>query len=166
MPDLLSHALLAYTVATILSWRIEWVDHRYVTVAMVGAFIPDMMKIYLVVSSDTVANMLGAPFDWSGIHTLGGAVIAILIGLALVTTRERRHVAMLVSLGAGTHLFADALLLTPSGRSYDVLFPLTQYHPPTPGLYLSTQPSATAAFLFLAAVVAYLDRRWASEYQS
>jgi hypothetical protein len=143
MPDLLAHALIAYSICTTLSWRYEWLTPAYVTAGMAGAFIPDMMKVVLVVPDAAVESVLGLPFSWSGIHTAGGAAIAVLIGAAVVVPRERRRVGLLLAVGAGSHLLADAFLLTPSGRSYDVFWPLLRYNPPTPGLYLSTHPAPT-----------------------
>ena len=122
---------------------------------MAGAFIPDMTKIKLLIPSDQVVALLGLPFSWSALHTAGGALIAILIGVTLVSTAERKRVFVLLSLGAVSHLVADALLLNPSGRSYAVLWPLTRYHPPTPGLYLSTQPEPMIV-AFVGAVVVWL----------
>jgi hypothetical protein len=153
MPDLLAHALIAYTLARILSWRYEWLGSPYTTVAMAGAFIPDMAKIDLVVSGARVGQFLGLPFDWFGIHTAGGALVAVLIGTVLVGANERRCVFGLLGLGAASHLLADALLLTPTGRSYAILWPLMRYHPPTPGLYLSTQPGPTAVAAVAAGTV-------------
>jgi hypothetical protein len=138
MPDLLSHAFIAFTICTLLSLRYDWLSGEYVTVGMAGAFIPDMAKIKLLVDAATVESALDLPFDWLGVHTLGGAFIAVLVGTVIVNRGDRRRVFGLLSLGAASHLFADALLLKASGRSYEVLWPLTQYHPPTPGLYLST----------------------------
>jgi hypothetical protein len=158
MPDLLSHAFIAFTLCTLLSLRCDWLTAEYVTVGMAGAFIPDMAKIKLLVDSATVEAALGVPFDWLGVHTLGGAFVAVLVGTVVVDRPDRRRVFGLLSLGAASHLFADALLLKASGRSYEVLWPLTRYHPPTPGLYLSTDiwltgvtgTVAVAAWLFAA----------------
>ncbi|EMA01769.1 LexA-binding, inner membrane-associated putative hydrolase [Haloarcula vallismortis] len=138
MPDLLSHAFIAFTICTLLSLRYDWLTGEYVTVGMAGAFIPDMAKIKILVDAAAVEATLGIPFDWLGVHTLGGAFVAVLVGTVVVNRADRRRVFGLLSLGAASHLFADALLLKASGRSYEVLWPLTQYHPPTPGLYLST----------------------------
>ncbi|KOX92914.1 metal-dependent hydrolase [Haloarcula rubripromontorii] len=138
MPDLLSHAFIAFTICTLLSLRYNWLTGEYVTVGMAGAFIPDMAKIKLLVDAAAVEAALGIPFNWLGVHTLGGAFVAVLVGTVVVNRADRRRVFMLLSLGAASHLFADSLLLKASGRSYEVLWPLTQYHPPTPGLYLST----------------------------
>jgi amino acid transporter len=68
------------------------------------------------------------------------ALVAVLVGVVAVASGERKRVAGLLALGAASHLLADALLLKASGRSYPLLYPLTQYYPPTPGLYLSTDP--------------------------
>jgi hypothetical protein len=140
MPDLLSHTFIAFTIVTLLRVRYDWLTPQYVTVGMAGAFIPDIAKIDLVLDSTVVAAMLDTPFSWFGIHTLGGALVAVLVGVVAVSSDERTRVLGLLSVGAASHLLADALLLKASGRSYAVLYPLTQYHPPTPGLYLSTDP--------------------------
>jgi hypothetical protein len=162
MPDLLGHALLAYVICTALSRRYEWLTPGYVTVGMAGAFIPDMTKIMLVIPGAAVEGLVGVPFSWGGIHTAGGALIGILIGIVIVTSAERRRVGGLLAVGAASHLLADALLLTPTGRSYAVLWPLTRYHPPAPGLYLSTEPWPTVVLGVLAAVMWVVTRRRAT----
>lgn len=149
MPDLFSHVCLAYSICTLLSWRYDWLTPSYVTVGMAGAFVPDLAKIDLVIDSATVAATVHRPFSWFGIHTLGGTVVGVLVGATVVASDERRRVLALLSVGAASHLVTDALLLKASGRSYAVLWPVTRYHPPTPGLYLSTDiwPSLTAGTL-------------------
>lgn len=163
MPDLLAHALIAYAVCTALAWRYEWLTPAYVTVGMAGAFIPDMTKVGLVVPSEVIENVLGVPFSWGGIHTTGGALVGVAIGVVLVSDRERRRVAALLALGAGTHLVADALLVKPTGHSYAVLWPFTRWHPPTPGLYLSTEPWPMVAAAVVAAFSWYGVRNRATE---
>lgn len=158
MPDLLAHALIAYSIAMFLSWRYDWITGPYVTTAMAGAFIPDITKVRLILPSDHVGLLLNLPFNWSGIHTLGGSLIAVLIGVTLVAPSERKRVFTMLSLGATTHLIADGLLLTPSGRSFPMFWPLTQYHPPTPGLYLSTQIEPTIVSGAVALVVWFATR--------
>ena len=138
MPDLLSHTFIAYTICTFLALHYEWLTPQYVTIGMAGAFIPDLAKITLVLENATIENLLGVPFDWFGLHTLGGVVVSVCIGVALATAAERKRVGALLALGAASHLTADALLLKASGRSYPIFWPLTEYVPPTPGLYLST----------------------------
>jgi hypothetical protein len=65
---------------------------------------------------------LGVPFDRSGLHTLGGATVAIGVGVTHAASEYRRHVAVLLGVGAGSHLATDALLLKASGHSYPVLW--------------------------------------------
>jgi pimeloyl-ACP methyl ester carboxylesterase len=158
MPDLLAHALLAYSLGTLLSLRYAWLTPQYVTVVMAGAFVPDLTKIRLLVPSGQVQELLGIPFDWAALHTGGAAMVAVLVGSMVVPPAQRRRVTALLTLGAASHLTADALLLTSTGRSYAVFWPLTQYHPPTPGLYLSTSPIPTVLAAALAAVVWYAVR--------
>ncbi|MGB9956459.1 metal-dependent hydrolase [Haloferax prahovense] len=154
MPDLLAHVLFAYTMATVASWRYEWITRPYVTVAMAGAFIPDMTKVKLLIPSARVEQLLAIPFDWAGLHTAGAALCSVLIGVLLVSESERRRVFTLLSVGAASHLIADAFLLKPTGLSYPLLWPVTRIQPPTPGLYLSTD-FEPALVLGIVALVAY-----------
>lgn len=158
VPDLLAHALLAYAVCRLLSLRIEWFTTPYVTAGMAGAFVPDVMKVRLLVTGPELGSLLGIPFSWDAIGTLGGATVCVLVGVALVAPDERRRAGSALAVGAATHLATDAMLLTPSGRSFPVFWPLTRYSPPTPGLYLSTRPEPTAVAAALA-VGSYLIHR-------
>ena len=153
MPDLLAHALLAYSVATVLSWRFGWIDRSYVTVAMAGAFIPDLVKIWLVVPNQFMKDLLGIPFNWAALTTLGGSITGIAVGVVLVKPSERVRVASLLGVGAFTHLFSDSLLITPSGHITGLFWPFTRYSPWTPGVYLSTEPWPTLLMGVLAGLV-------------
>lgn len=151
MPDLLAHALLAYAAATLVSVRYPAFTGPYVTAAMAGAFLPDLAKMELVVPNGVMYHLLGTTWHWFALHTGGAVVATVLLGVALAVRGSRRRVLLALSLGAGTHLVADLFLRTPSGRSFPVLWPLTYYHPPTPGLYLSTQVEPTFVSAALAA---------------
>jgi len=61
MPDLLAHAFLAYAILRALSWRYDWLRTPYVTAGMAGAFIPDIVKIQLILPSATVEAAFGTP---------------------------------------------------------------------------------------------------------
>lgn len=160
MPELLAHALVAYAVARVASLRWRWLTRPYVTAAMAGAFIPDIMKVRLLLSSGEVSRLLGVPFAWEGLQTLGAAVLFVLVGSMLVAPRVRRPATLALGLGAATHLLADALLRFPSGRAHPVAWPLTRWHPPSPGLFLSTEPHGTVAAAALAAAAWAVLRRW------
>jgi hypothetical protein len=160
MPDLLAHVFIAYSLCRVLSWRWEWLTTPYVTAGMVGAFIPDLVKIELIVPSETVAQTLGLPFEWGSLATGGGTLVSVCIGLVLLGTNERRRGGLMLGLGAGSHLLADSLLLTPTGRSVQLLWPLTQYRVPTPGLYLSTQPEPMVLMGTVAALVWGISKYW------
>lgn len=159
MPDLLSHVFLGYAVATLLAVRYDWLDRAAVTAVLVGAILPDATKVRLVVTSWQVSEWTGVPFSWSGLHTLGGTLVAVLVGGLLVRPRDRRRAVLALGLGAATHLVADALFRRPTGHSYSVLWPLTRYQPPTPGLYLSTELWPVAATGALALAAHLLARR-------
>ena len=60
MPDLLTHTLVGYIIATILSFKYEWLTPPWVTIAMMGTFIPDLTKIKLVVPSYQAEQILGS----------------------------------------------------------------------------------------------------------
>lgn len=153
MPDLLSHVFIAYTIGILLSLRVEWLDSRFVTVVLVGALIPDLVKVHLLIDETLVTTVVGVPFSWQPLQLLGGVAISLVIGGLVVHFRRRKVVVVLLGLGAVTHLVADGLLLTPTGRTSPVLWPLTRWRPPTPGLYLSTQVRPTIVFGLVAAVV-------------
>ena len=161
VPDLLAHALAAYTLGTLLSWRYDWLDSAFVTAVMVGAFVPDLTKVKLLVPYWEVSTLLGVPFSWAPLHYLGGVVFSVVMGVLLIAPGGRRRVRVLslLSLGAASHLFLDALLRSPTGRSFPVFWPFTAWRPPTPGLYLSTEPWPTVFFAVLALVVWYIDRQ-------
>lgn len=145
MPDLLAHALLAYGICRLLAWRYDWITPAYVTAGMAGALVPDVVKIWLVLPSARVEAVLGVPFGWGALATGGGVAVCVLVGVTLVLPRVRWGAGAVLAVGAASHLLTDAMLLTASGRSYAVFWPLTRYNPPTPGLYLSTQAWPTVA---------------------
>jgi len=159
MPDLLTHVLLAYAVATLLKYRYRWLRPAYVTIAMVGALVPDLDHISILIPGSTVEATLGVPFDWGGLQTGGVVLLLILIGTVLVEHTERRRVFAMLSLGAISHLLTDALIRVPDGRSQSIFFPITTYQPPSPGLYLSTDIWPLAASAVFAAVAWYVVRR-------
>ena len=138
MPDLLTHTLVAYTLAVGLSVRYRWLTPPYVTVVIMGAFIPDLTKIRLLVPSWRLEAWLGLPFDWGALHTVGGTLVSVLIGVTVVRRTDRWRVCGPLGVGAASHLVLDSLLAFPAGRMKFVLWPLTTYRPVFDGLFLST----------------------------
>jgi hypothetical protein len=130
---------------------------------MVDAFIPDLVKIKLLLPARTVEQGLGIPFSWGSFHTGGGILLSILIGVVLLSASERWNGGVMLTIGALSHSVADMLLLTPTGRSnQQLLWPLLQYKMPSPGLYLSTQPEPTVVTGLVAGIV-WLTHRHRTE---
>ncbi|WP_135303754.1 metal-dependent hydrolase [Haloarcula amylovorans] len=162
MPDLLTHVLLAYALATLLAYRHAWLTPAFVTLSMVGALVPDLDHISMIIPPTTVEALLGVPFAWGGLQTGGVVLLVILVGTVLVEPGERRRAFAMLALGASTHLFTDALIRVTDGRSQSVFWPLTRYQPPSPGLYLSTDIWPLVAATTLAAVAWYVVRHRAT----
>ncbi len=159
MADLLSHLLAAYALFTVASWRIDWLDRQWVVVGMGGAAIPDLVKVGIVLDSDTVETVLGVPFSYSPLSKLGGVLlVAGLISLAF-QSRYWRRVYPLVVCGGLSSLLGDGLRAYADGRASAWLYPFTNWRPPTPSLYVSSDPRALVVALVFAAVVLVLDRR-------
>lgn len=159
MADLLTHVLVAYSLATLLSWRYEWLTPHFVTVAMVGAMIPDLSRLDFLVPADLITATLGVPFSWGVFHVLSGSVLAIGLGTLLVPTGHRRRIGGLLLLGVASHHALDLLLINTSGYSYPVLWPLTGIHPPSLDLYRSTDRWPALCSAALAAGVWYARYR-------
>jgi hypothetical protein len=58
MPDLLTHVLVGYSLGTLLSTHREW-PHTMTTVVMLGALLPDLTKIRLVLTDAQVEALVG-----------------------------------------------------------------------------------------------------------
>jgi len=159
MADLLSHVLVAYMLFTLASWRVETVTPRWVVVVMGGAAIPDLSKVRIVLAPQTVEAATGLPFSYAPFSTLGGVVLAA-GAIALLFGREHRRRAwgFLVA-GGVTSLVVDGLRLSIDGRAGTLLYPLTWWGPPSPNLYLTSDPRVLGVTLVVAAVVFVLDRR-------
>lgn len=159
MPDVLTHVLVGYVLGTALSARYDWITGPFVTVAMVGAMLPDVAKVTLVVPSAVVEATLGVPFSWFAIHTPAGSILLAGVGALLVDGTHRRRAFALLLVGAASHHVLDALLLSTTGYSYALAWPLSTVNPPSPGLYLSTDRWPAAVATGLAAAAWYARRR-------
>lgn len=159
MADLLTHLLVAYALLTVASWRVDWLDRRWVVVGIGGAAIPDLLKVDIVLDADSVAATLGIPFSYDAVGTLGGVlVVAGLITLGFGRDHWLR-VYGLVTLGGLSALVGDGLRAYADGRASAWLYPFANWRPPTPSLYVSSDPKILVVALVLGAGVFCLDRR-------
>ncbi|MFC4989916.1 metal-dependent hydrolase [Saliphagus infecundisoli] len=160
MADVLTHVLVGYVLGTVLSVRYAWLRPAHVTLVMIGALSPDFVKIYLLFPDGLVAALVGAPFSWDPVHTLGGNLLVLLLGTLCVSPGERRRAFSLLAAGALTHHVLDVSLLTVTGHAYAVFWPLTAVQPPSGGLYLSSDAWPALVAGALAAATWVLRYRW------
>nr|WP_193787997.1 metal-dependent hydrolase [Natronorubrum bangense] len=157
--DILTHVLVGYIIGTLLSFRYEWIRPAHVTLVMIGALSPDFVKIELFVPDGLATALLGVPFSWSPLHTLGGTVLVICLASLLLAPEYRAQALALFAIGAFSHHALDVLLMTPTGDAYAVFWPLTGYRPPAGGLYLSSDRWPALASGLVAVVVWAVARR-------
>mgnify|MGYP006270776347 FL=1 len=161
MAEWVSHVCLAYALFTAAGWYLDWLDKRWVVVGVVGSILPDLDRLGLLVSGDSITAATGVPFEWAGINSVGGAVVLSAIGALLFERRSHRRRGFLLLLaGACSHLladlpqrYADGLMLT---NKY--LFPLPAWRPPTPGWYVSADRWVAVVAVAVALVVFLADR--------
>ncbi|WP_135820702.1 hypothetical protein [Halostella litorea] len=157
MPDLLSHVLFAYALLTVASWRVDRLTDEWVAVGVAGAAIPDLIKVEILVDSAAVSRALGVPFDVGAVGTLAGV---LLVGglIALAFGRRWRPAYAALVAGGGSALVLDGLRAYADGRAGFWLYPVP-WRPPTPSLYVSSDPRVLAVAVAVAAGVALADRR-------
>ncbi|WP_436929428.1 hypothetical protein [Halosimplex halobium] len=159
MADLLTHVLAVYVVLTVAGWRTDRIAPPWVAVGMCGAAVPDLVKVDLLLDSATVETVLGVPFSWSAVSTLGGVgLVAGAVALAFGPRHRRRAFGFLVA-GGSLSLVLDGLRVFADGRAGPWLYPVTWWRPPTPSLYVTSDPRVLAAALLVAGAVFAVDRR-------
>lgn len=121
MVDWLSHVLLAWIICQILSLKFKFFGSRNTAIVMIGALIPDIIK-------------MGLLFKWMGIdiwdfivplHTPAGAVISAAV-IALFF-EEHMNAFKLLLFGMATHFLFDLPLAHVSGGML-MLFPVHWGH--------------------------------------
>jgi hypothetical protein len=162
MADLLTHVLVAYAILTVASWRIAWLDDRWVAVAVVGSVLPDLNRIDLLLPDETVTAVTGVPFDWGGIHTLGGVLLMAGLG-ALLFDRECGYVRpfALLCAGALSHVVVDIPQRYADGETLTNLyfFPFSSWRVTTPGWYVTADRWVVVVAFGIALAVFIVDRR-------
>jgi hypothetical protein len=152
MPDLLSHTLFGYA-GIVLASRWFSISRAKITAFLFGAVLPDVSKVGLFFNDDFLEAAVGGPIDFLGWHTLLGVTLSICIALLLVDDDFRLVTATIVAAGAVGHILLDMLLRTASGLApYALLWPISGYRPPTPGLYLSGDLEVLIAAIVVATV--------------
>lgn len=159
MAELLSHVLFAFAVFTVAGWVLSWLDRRWVVVGMVGAVLPDLDRLDLVLDGYLVEQWLGIAFDWGALHTLGGVLVLSAIGAVLFATREQRVRAFgLLVAGGCSHLIVDAVKAWADGSNGASLYPFSWWRNPTPGWYVSADRWVLVVALAVALGVLLVDR--------
>jgi hypothetical protein len=159
MAELLSHVLLAFAAFTALGWAVDWLDRGWVVVGMVGSLFPDLNRLELLISSHTIEGVLGIPFGWSGLHTLGGVVALAGAGaLCFRSRRERLRAFGLLGAGGLSHLVVDGVKAWADGAGGAFLFPVSWWRAPTPGWYVSADRWVLVLAAAVAGTVLLVDR--------
>lgn len=162
MAEWLTHVLLAYAAFRMLSWYVEWINDQWISIGMIGAILPDLSRLKLVIPSDIVTYLIGVDFDWFGLHTIGGIILLSGVGALLFRNSSDRQRAFVMLLGGSiSHIIVDLPQRYADGKmilnSYGFPFPLPR--PPTPGWYVTPDRWVVIVALVTASVVFFADRR-------
>jgi len=157
MADLLTHILIPYIILTIASWRFEQLTGRWIVIGMAGAAIPDLVKFQILVEDTVIESLLGLPFEYAPISSLGG-VLLIAGAIAVYFEHHRKRVYSLLVFGGLTALVLDGLRVFADGHSGFWLYPFTWFRPPTPSLYVTSDIRVLIAALVVSAGIFSLDR--------
>jgi len=157
MADLLTHVLVPYLLLTPASWRFADLDRRWIPVAMGGAAIPDLSKLSLLIDARTVESVIGYPFTYQAISSLGG-VLLIAAAIALVFAESRRAAYGWLVFGGVTALVLDGLRAFADGYANPWLYPLVYDRLPTPSLYVTADPLVPFLAVTAALAVFTVDR--------
>ncbi|OIB56533.1 metal-dependent hydrolase [Natrialba sp. SSL1] len=160
--DVLTHVLAGYVIGTLLSMRYGWMRPVHVTLVMIGALVPDFVKVELLLPDPAVSFLLGSPFSWAPLHTLVGTLIVALFGSLFVAPELRRQALALIVVGVVSHHILDIVLVTATGYSYAVFWPISDYRFPAADLFLSSDrwPALVAG---VSALVVWLLSRWSAD---
>ncbi|WP_299334374.1 metal-dependent hydrolase [Haloplanus sp.] len=157
MPDLLTHALVAYILAAVVA-QSDRIQDRYVSVAMVGAVAPDAMKLSVLLNH-SVGHIAGIPYSTWGVHTLGGVLVLAGLGALTIRVGDRFVAGAALAAGGASHLFLDAFVIRVDGVAPPYLFPFSGWLPPAANLYASTDVWPAAVALSVAVPVWLCRRR-------
>jgi hypothetical protein len=117
MPDWITHIAVAYIICTLLSFRYPAFNTPNTVLALVGAVIPDFVKMGLI------ADLLGFgvwDYLWPIHLPVGSFIIAGIISLLF---KDKKTAFLFLSLGVVIHFALDLLLYNVSG-GIALFFPL------------------------------------------
>ncbi|MFB6299022.1 MAG: metal-dependent hydrolase [Halobacteriales archaeon] len=146
----MTHVLVVYSLGAVVAGIIDSVPDRFVPVGMIGAILPDLSKLNLLVDPERLTAIFGVPFSWLPLHRLGGTLVVAALGALVFDRSERRLAGGFLLGGALTQYPLDAMIKRANGLSPPYLYPFTWWQPPAGGLYLSSDlwpilPAATLA---------------------
>jgi hypothetical protein len=157
MAVLLMHVLVPYVILTVAGWQFNWLTKRWIAIGMAGAAIPDLMKIQILLDDNLIESILGIPFSYAPISSLGG-VLLIAGGITVFFETQRRRIFSFLLFGALSSLVVDGLRVFANGRSGFWLYPFSWWRPPTPSLYVTSDVRVLLTAILVSAVVFALDR--------
>jgi len=155
--DLLTHVLVVYVALTVVSWQVD-LPRRWIVVAMGGAAMPDLVKAKMVLFDILgVRSVLGVDIAFAGFNRLGGVLLMAGAIAVFFGSRWRRAYAYLV-FGGLSSLLVDGMRVYADGRADFYLYPLTWWRPPTPSLYVTSDPRVLLTALTVSIAVFLADR--------
>lgn len=157
MVVLLTHILVPYVILTVAGWQFNWLTNRWIVISMAGAAIPDLIKIRILFEDRVIEALLGVPFKYEPISSLGGTLF-IAGGITLFFERQRRRIFSFLLFGAVSSLIVDGLRVFADGRSGFWLYPFSWFRPPTPSLYVTSDIRVLITAVLISAVVFVFDR--------
>lgn len=119
MPDWITHILVAWSLCTILGFKYKQFNPGNTAIAMIGALLPDMVKIYIPIQLFTGndISVFVAPFHMP----LGSLILA---GMFTLFFKEKKIIYLFLVLGIVTHFALDLLMIYSGGGIY-LLYPLS-----------------------------------------
>ena len=158
MAELFTHVLAAFIIATIASWRFNWITPPLIVACMVGAAIPDLNRIELLIPADTITAVTGLPWDWAITHRAGGALLIALLFTLLVHKNVRKPVFALLCVGIASHFIIDYFLWQPTGQTNLMLWPFLDLTVDYQGFYRSSDRWTAVVATITAGIVLGIDR--------
>ena len=125
---------------------------------MVGAAIPDLNRIDLIIPEEIITAIIGIPWSWGITHRAGGALLIALIFTLLVRTDVRKPVFALLCVGIASHFVIDYFLWQPTGTTNLMLWPFLDLTVDYQGVYRSSDRWPAVVATIAAGIVLAIDR--------